>query len=269
MVKRASLFIGGTGGSDAASARAGLQVDASNDVTFANVIVSGNVDVGSGLLQTDDGLRTVTLANTIITGNVNFGSGLFQTNDADTIVTVTGNNVVTGNVDFGSGLFQTNDADTITTVTGNSVFTGNTVIGSPTAGSGADGSINAQDVQIGGVTVVQIGVVQSYTRQQTFGTATLTDAATIEWNLTSNQVARVKLTANRILDNANSQVNGGMYTLQFEQDNNGSHTLTFGTDYKFPGGTAPTLTTTNNAIDVMTCHSNGTSMFCVVQADFK
>ena len=35
------------------------------------------------------------------------------------------------------------------------------------------------------------------------------------------------------------------------QDGTGSRTLAYGSYYKFPGGTAPTLTTTASAVDVI------------------
>ena len=35
------------------------------------------------------------------------------------------------------------------------------------------------------------------------------------------------------------------------QDGTGSRTLAYGSNWKFPGGTAPTLTTAANAVDVV------------------
>ena len=45
------------------------------------------------------------------------------------------------------------------------------------------------------------------------------------------------------------------------QDGTGSRTLSFDSNYKFTGGTAPTLTTTASARDVIVFVSNGTNMF--------
>jgi len=45
--------------------------------------------------------------------------------------------------------------------------------------------------------------------------------------------------------------NGEEVTLVLEQDATGGRTFTFSTEFKFPGGTVPTLTTTAGAIDVL------------------
>ena len=42
------------------------------------------------------------------------------------------------------------------------------------------------------------------------------------------------------------------YMIILKQDATGSRTVTWGTNYKFPGGTAPTLTTTADQADVIT-----------------
>lgn len=110
---------------------------------------------------------------------------------------------------------------------------------------------------------------QTYTAQQNFGTAALTDGTNIAWNLNTQQVASVTLGGNRTLDNPTNQVNGGTYILRITQDATGSRTLAYGTNYKFPGGTVPVLTTAANAVDIMTCISTGTLMNCVTQKDFK
>ena len=45
------------------------------------------------------------------------------------------------------------------------------------------------------------------------------------------------------------------------QDGTGSRTLSFNSNYKFAGGTAPTVTATASARDVFVFMSNGTNMF--------
>ena len=51
--------------------------------------------------------------------------------------------------------------------------------------------------------------------------------------------------------NPSNQTAGQMGTIVITQDGTGSRTLAFGSYWKFPGGTAPTLTTTASAVDVL------------------
>jgi hypothetical protein len=78
----------------------------------------------------------------------------------------------------------------------------------------------------------------------------------------------VTLTGNATLANPTNMVNGGTYVLIIKQDATGSRTLAYGADYKWPVGTAPTLTTTANAVDIETFVSDGTYMYGVAQLKF-
>jgi len=93
--------------------------------------------------------------------------------------------------------------------------------------------------------------------------------ANVSWNLNSNQVTSLTLDGDLVLDNPTNQVDGSTYIINLIQDGTGSQLLTYGTVFKFPGGTAPTLTTAASSTDILTCVSNGTNMNCVFQADFK
>jgi uncharacterized protein (DUF2141 family) len=120
----------------------------------------------------------------------------------------------------------------------------------------------------GGGTVAYTNVAQSYTAQQNFGTATLTDGATINWNMNTQQVAKVTLGGNRTMAAPSNLVDGGTYILRIIQDGTGSRTLTWNSVFKWPGGTAPTLTTTAAAIDMVTFISDGTNLYGVAQLAF-
>jgi hypothetical protein len=56
-------------------------------------------------------------------------------------------------------------------------------------------------------------------------------------------------------------VDGGFYALIIIQDGTGSRTATFNSVFKFTGGTAPTLTTTAAARDILLFQSNGTNLY--------
>jgi hypothetical protein len=112
-------------------------------------------------------------------------------------------------------------------------------------------------------------VAQEYTRTQNFNATTLTDGASISWDLSQNQVCSVTLAGNRTLAAPTNQVDGATYILIVKQDATGSRTLTFNSTYKFPGGTAPTLSTGANDVDIVTFVSDGTNMYGVSQLDFS
>jgi hypothetical protein len=79
----------------------------------------------------------------------------------------------------------------------------------------------------------------------------LTDGATITPNLTLSNIFTVTLGGNRTLANPSSKVVGQGVTFIIRQDGTGSRTLAYGTQYKWPGGVAPTLSTAANSIDVI------------------
>ena len=93
-----------------------------------------------------------------------------------------------------------------------------------------------------------------------FAEQTLTDGATIDWNLSTQQVAKVTLAGNRTLNAPTNQQAGAFYSLAIIQDGTGSRTLTFNSAYKFTGTLAPTLTTTASAKDIIIFKSDGTNL---------
>ena len=71
------------------------------------------------------------------------------------------------------------------------------------------------------------------------------------------------------MDNPTNLKAGATYIWRIVQDATGSRTLSFGTAFKFSGGTAPTLTTAANAVDVLTGYSDGTNIYCNTVLDVK
>ena len=62
---------------------------------------------------------------------------------------------------------------------------------------------------------------------------------------------------------------GATYIIILKQDGTGSRTVSWGTKYKFPGGTAPTLTTGANKADVITLVAYSTDiLMCTSVLDF-
>ena len=94
-------------------------------------------------------------------------------------------------------------------------------------------------------------------------TTTLTDGATINWDMNNGQVAKVTLAGNRTLAAPTNIKAGGRYTLYVVQDGTGSRTLTWNSVYKFPLGTDPTLSTAGGSVDVIDMVSfDGTTLEC-------
>jgi hypothetical protein len=78
---------------------------------------------------------------------------------------------------------------------------------------------------------------------------TLTDAATITPNLQTSCNFTVTLGGNRTIANVTSLTSGQSGSIFVVQDATGSRTLSWGTQWDFPAGVAPTLTTTASAVD--------------------
>lgn len=114
-----------------------------------------------------------------------------------------------------------------------------------------------------------LNTVGLYNKQQNFKKTTLADGTNISWSLNTAQVASVTLAGNRTLDNPTNMVDGGTYILIVKQDGTGTRTLTYGTAYKWSSGTAPTLSTGANAVDILSFISDGTNMYGVEQLNFS
>lgn len=128
--------------------------------------------------------------------------------------------------------------------------------------------VSAGLVAVEGNTVCLLGTAQEFTRTHNFDMTTLTDGASVSWDLSQNQVAQLTLGGNRSLSAPTNQVAGATYILIVKQDGTGSRTLSWDTTYKFPSGTDPTLSTAAGAIDVVTFVSDGTNMLGVCQKAF-
>lgn len=101
--------------------------------------------------------------------------------------------------------------------------------------------------------------ITGYGGQQYATTFTLTDGATIVWDVSIAQAGRVTLGGNRTIQ-INNTTDGGSYTLIVIQDGIGSRTLSYsGARIIWSGGTAPTLSTAAGAIDILVFvgHSGG------------
>lgn len=101
----------------------------------------------------------------------------------------------------------------------------------------------------GSVTIQEPSTSVNYTLNVPGEVSGLTDGTTISLDLATNNVFTVTLGGNRTLANPTNPIPGQSGSIFVVQDGTGSRTLAFGSYWDFIGGTAPTLTTSANAVD--------------------
>ena len=96
---------------------------------------------------------------------------------------------------------------------------------------------------------------------------TLTDGATVTWNVINSPVAKLTLGGNRTLSapSGTTPAAGQFISLLAIQDGTGSRTITWNAVYEFPSDTAPTLTTTANLGDIFSFRYNGAKWLLIGQ----
>lgn len=114
-------------------------------------------------------------------------------------------------------------------------------------GGNAFGVIGERNAPSTGVALLAQANV--FTKAQTVTPVALTDAASIATDASLSNTFTVTLGGNRTLANPTNMTNGCIYNWRVKQDGTGSRTLAYGSKFKWPGGTAPTLTTTASATD--------------------
>ncbi len=109
-----------------------------------------------------------------------------------------------------------------------------------------------------------------FTKAQAVTPVALTDAASIATDASLSNTFTVTLGGNRTLANPTNMNNGAIYTWRVRQDGTGSRTLAYGSKFKWPEGTAPTLTTTASATDFISGQyfSDTDTLLCVAQLGF-
>jgi len=204
-----------------------LDTNSAHSIKGGQVVLSDTLGNYKGTLQT-------ALGSLLLTGGVEFGV----------------NNTGTG----GSGKFRVSGA------TGNTEIDGSlSVGGSPVILSSAIGTT----VQSYDADTAKTDVAQTFTAAQRGAYVTLTDAATIATDLSLGNQFQVTLGGNRTLGAPTNVVAGQSGVIRVVQDSTGSRTLAYNSVFKFPGGTAPTLTTTANAVDLLAYHVESTTRIAV------
>ena len=241
----------GDGGNYATSAEL-----ATVSAALATSIGNSNTNIAAVSVLTSVNAAAITSANTVI-GAV---SVLTKTN-LDAITSI---NTVVGNV---SSTLATSIGNSNTAIAAVSVLTSvnlarivatsaalATSIGTrlPLAGGALTGILSATDVICSGVGVDVVALLGKDVRIAKAAVAdivSLTDGANISVDFNAGQNFAVQLAGNRTIDNPTNCVPGQTGSIFVIQDGTGSRTLSYGTNYKFPGGTAPTLSTGASACD--------------------
>jgi hypothetical protein len=104
---------------------------------------------------------------------------------------------------------------------------------------------------------------QTFTAAQNVATHVLADGATINTDCSLSNVFRVVLGGDRTLADPTNLVDGGTYVWMVRQDSTGGRSLTYGSAFIWMGGNVtPSLSVDPGATDLITCISDGTSLFC-------
>jgi len=179
---------------------------------------------------------------------------LLQTASNGTDVEFTSNVDIPGTLDVNNAvtLDSTLQVDGIATFNANIVMEGTSADANEltlTCNPTADVTVTLPDAT---TTIAGLGLAQSFTKAQRGAVVALTDAATIAVDLSLGNNFSVTLAGNRTLGDPTNVTAGQSGVIVVTQDGTGSRTLAYGgTKYKFAGGTAPTLTTTAAAVDVL------------------
>jgi hypothetical protein len=135
---------------------------------------------------------------------------------------------------------------------GSLVFEGSTADGFETTlavtDPTADQTVTLQNATY---TVAGTNINQNFTVAQRGTITALTDGTTITPDFSAANFYSLTIGGNRTLANPTNLTAGQSGVIVITQDGTGGRTLAFGNYWKFPGGTAPTLTTTANAVDVL------------------
>jgi hypothetical protein len=249
-----------------------------NHVSSSTLAVTGITSIGGSLVGTsatfDNHVSSSTLA---VTGITSIGGSLVGTSatfdnhvSADTLA-VTGITSIGGSLVGTSATFNDHVSVSSITITGNVTaaqfyggganLTGVSATKATNVSGGFAVLTSAQisaDVSIGGSLYVHvaegIGVATPLgqihiAKNAIADVVSLTDAVNVSVGFANGQNFSLTLADNRTLDNPTNCVTGQVGSIFIIQDGTGSRTLSYGTSWEFPAGTAPTLSTSAASVD--------------------
>jgi len=184
-------------------------------------------------------------------GNLKIGSNIDSAGTTYISLNTTGSATFAGNVDVkrvatdvtGGGVLSRRD-DTTDHVWRGYLGTVANPENSLTSEIFADGSASFA----GSMTVSGTG---QYTGGQRGAVTTLTDAGAIYPNFAAANNFTLTIAGNRTIHNPTNQTAGQHGVIRINQDGTGGRVPAFASNWKFPGGTAPTFSTAANAQDLL------------------
>lgn len=238
--------------------------DASGTVALSGAIV--NADIASGAAIADSKLATIStagkVANSATTAtNANTASAIVARDASGNFSAGTISAALTGNASTATALATARNIQGV-------AFDGTANITVVTAGSGisvtgtavANTGVLSVNGNTGAITNVAVtNTAQSFSAAQRGSVTALTDGATITPDFSLSNNWSLTIGGNRTLANPSNLTAGQAGTIVVTQDGSGSRTIAFGNQWKFPGGTAPTLTTTASAVDVIAYYVESSS----------
>ena len=248
--------------------------------TYTDANFTANLTYG-----TATGNRTVSTNASITTGTINNATLGTTTGTAATFTSSTLGTTTATAANITNGTIQTLTSSTAT-ITGGT-FSGSVNATAGTIGTLTNTNLNSTTGTIGNFTTTLVGDVtistgsatvgtrvsvvdtaQEYTRAHNFNATSLTSGTSIAWDLSQNQVARLALSTNGTISDPSNKVDGATYILSVTQST-GTNTLDWNANFKWPGGTKPTLTAGSGKTDIFTFVSNGTSLFGVASQNYS
>jgi len=220
--------------------------------------LTGNINVFSGDVENSFTVFNNTSGSYTLTFGPTTGTGVALTQGTKTIVYSDGSTMLDVMADLGpvtSTALTVGDgaASGVLTSSGAYDLTLNTNAGTNS------GEITITDAANGNIAFTTNGTGGVVFNDAAFSPeTTLTDAATITWDVQDKPVTKVTLTDNRIVGLPTNGQAGQFISLLIIQDATGSRTLTWNAVFEFPSETAPTLTTTGALADlfVFTYHNS-------------
>ena len=235
-----AITVGGTNISSIYSVIAG-----SSNIVTTGALNSGSITSGFGTIDT--GSSTITTTGLISGGSLDIdnvlinGTTIGHTDDTDLITVADGLVTVAGEVQMTTlDIGGTNVTSTAAELNYSDLATLGTTAASKVYTADANG-------------LTKISGAALYTED------TLTDGATVAWDVIASPVAKLTMAGNRTISapSGTTPAAGQFVSLLLIQDGTGSRTITWNAVYEFTGDVAPTLTTTANKGDLFVFRYNG------------
>jgi cytoskeletal protein CcmA (bactofilin family) len=239
-VEADAITVGGTNISSIYSAIAG-----SSNIVTTGALNSGSITSGFGSIDT--GSSTITTTGLISGGSLDIdnvlinGTTIGHTDDTDLITVADGLVTVAGEVQMTTlDIGGTNVTATATELNYSDLATLGTTAASKVLSADANNLTTISGAAL-------------------FTEDTLSDGATVTWDVIASPVAKLTMGGNRTLSapSGSTPAAGQFISLLLIQDGTGSRTITWNATYEFATDTAPTLTTTADKGDLFVFRYNG------------